>query len=312
MNMKNNYCAAGLAVLCLSAYSASAQTNDIPSFHEGTFDSDWTAAQSPQWKMALSADYTAVASGGTSFDGIHGNSGAQSADVDFRAEIPVDEAWFVPVSLISHDIFLDTIGGVPIPNHIDTLGINTGLGYHLNDQWTFAASLGPRFYSLDSADGQDIGIGGAVRAIYKVQPNLTVAFGLAFNPDSDVPVLPAAGLRWEIQSNLSLSLMFPKSGLDYRLNSKLSFFAGFDGEFTVFRDDEHLGNRIGLPQYNSGLGTYRDFHGGVGVEYRILPGLTASVEGGYSFDRELDYKRIGETLKFQSAPYVQVGLKYGF
>jgi hypothetical protein len=34
------------------------------------------------------------------------------------------------------------------------------------------------------------------------------------------------------------------------------------------------------------------------------------VEGGYSFDRELDYQRIDRSVKFDSAPYVQAGLKY--
>ncbi len=151
-----------------------------------------------------------------------------------------------------------------------------------------------------------------VRATYKWRPDLTVAFGVAVNPDRDVPVLPAAGLRWEIRTNLSLSVMFPKSGLDYRLNSRLSLFAGFDANFTVFRAENDLGDKIGLPQYNNGLGTYHDFHAGVGVEYRIIRGLSASVEGGYSFDRELDYQRIDQTVKFDSAPYIQAGLKYRF
>lgn len=67
-----------------------------------------------------------------------------------------------------------------------------------------------------------------------------------------------------------------------------------------------------MPQYNSGLGTYEDFRIGVGADYRIVRGLVASVEGGYSFARELDYQRIDETVNFGSAPFIQVGVRYRF
>jgi opacity protein-like surface antigen len=146
----------------------------------------------------------------------------------------------------------------------------------------------------------------------KWRPDLTVAFGIAVNPDRDVPVLPGGGLRWDIRTNLTLSVMYPRSGLDYRLNSKLSLFAGFAGNFTVFRAENNQGDKIGMSQFNNGLGTYRDFHFGAGAEYRIIHGLSISVEGGYSFARELDYQRIDQTVKFDSAPYVQVGLKGRF
>jgi hypothetical protein len=67
-----------------------------------------------------------------------------------------------------------------------------------------------------------------------------------------------------------------------------------------------------MSQYNNGLGTYRDFHVGVGADYRILRNLSASVEGGYSFAREIDYQRIDETLHFGDAPYVQAGFRIHF
>jgi hypothetical protein len=107
----------------------------------------------------------------------------------------LNEQWFVPFGLGSRNLFLGAVAGAPIPDQIDTLGFNTGLGYRFNDQWTLVGSLGPRFYRLDSLDSSDIGIGGMVRATYEWKPNLTLALGLAFEPDRDVPVLPAAGVR---------------------------------------------------------------------------------------------------------------------
>jgi hypothetical protein len=306
--MKIKYGAAALAAVSLLNLSATAQTNQPATLPEEANNADWAPAHAGGWKLGLAADYSSVAAAGVNFNGVKGNSGAQSAGAFLMGEVPLNETWFIPMSLVSRNIFLGTVPGAPIPNTIDTLGFNVGLGCHLNDQWTIAGSVGPRFYRLDSVDGSGIGVGGMVRATYKWRPNLTVAIGFAVNPDRDVPVLPLSGIRWDIRTNLSLSLMYPRSGLDYRLTSKLSLFAGFDGNFAVFRAENNMGNRMGMPQFNNGLGTYRDFHAGVGADYRILRGFSAFVQGGYSFARELDYQRIDRTVKFDAAPYIQAGL----
>jgi hypothetical protein len=98
--------------------------------------------------------------------------------------------------------------------------------------------------------------------------------------------------------------------LDYRVTPRLKFFAGVDGNFTVFRAGGNLGNKIGQSQFNNALGTYRDFRIGVGAEHQIVRGWSATVEGGYSLGREINYTRIDETVKFGSAPYIQVGLRW--
>lgn len=304
--------AAGLAASTLLYHLASAQTNDASVLPEIGHDADWSTAGGDYWRMRFSSDYSAVAGGHTSFGGANGNSGAQEANASFTATAPLGNGWFIPMGVTSHNIFLGSVSGAPIPDNINTLALDVGLGYHLNEQWTFSAELGPRLYNVDSIDSQEIGIGGLLRATYKWRPNLTATLGLAVNPDRDVPVLPVAGVRWEISDNWTLNLMFPRSSLDYHVNSKWTLYTGLSGEFTVFRADNDLGDKIGMSQFNNGLGTYRDFHAGVGAEYNLIRGLSASVEGGYSFARQIDYERIGQTVNFDAAPYVKVGLNYRF
>jgi hypothetical protein len=311
-NRKSNGLAAGLAAVCLLNQSVPAQIGQPTTLAGGGNDADWAASHSEEWRFAFSSDYSAVDAGGVNFNGAKGNSGAQSANANLSAVAPLKNGWFIPMGLSSRNLFLGQVPGTPIPSTIDTLGLNAGLGYHINDQWTIAGAAGPRFYRLDSVDSSGLGVGGMVRATYKWTPKLTLAMGVAVDPDRDVPVLPLAGLRWEICSNLTLSLMYPRSGLDYRVCPKLSVFAGFSGNFTVYRAEDDLGNRIGMSQFNNGLGTYRDFRVGAGVEYRMARGLSATVEGGYSFDRELDYQRIDQTVQFGDAPYVQAGLRVRF
>jgi opacity protein-like surface antigen len=271
-----------------------------------------TAAQGDPWALRASVDYSYVAGGDITFQGVKGSSGAQSINGDISAQIPVNDKWFVPVGVGSRNTFLGTVADAPIPDQIDTLGFNAGVGYHLNEQWTFVGSIGPQLYRVYDVGGDDIGVGGAVRATWKFKPNLTFAFGFAFEPDSQAPVLPLTGIRWDIRTNLTLNLMWPRPALIYRVTDALDVFVGGGGNFAVFRADQNMGDKIGQPAFDNGLGTYRDFHIGAGVEYRLLRGLSASVEGGYSVGREIDYTRIDQTVSFSNSPYVRTALTYRF
>jgi len=262
--------------------------------------------------FAVGVDHSYVGSGDTSYRGLTGKSDAQAISPSVIGEIPLNEQWFIPVGLRSQNLFLGTVAGAPIPDQVNTLGLNAGVGYRLNNQWTVAASLGPVIYRFDDFRGDDVGVGGVVRATYIYSPKLTLVMGLGFEPDSDLPVLPVAGLRWNIRTNLTLNLMFPRSTLTYRVVPRLNVFAGLGGEFAVFRTSSDFGNKIGLPQFNSTLGTYRDFHFGAGAEYRLPFGPWLRVESGISFGREIRYKDISQTISFDPGPYVQAGLRWRF
>jgi Domain of unknown function (DUF6268) len=268
------------------------------------------AAGENGWRMGASFDYSYVGSGDVSFHGNNGDSDAHGFNGNLTAEIPVNGKWFVPVGISSQNLFLDTIVNTPIPDEVHTLGLGVGAGYRLNGQWTLAGSIGPRFYRVSDVEGDSVGIAGMVRASYIWKPNLRLAFGVGFHPDSEVPVLPLAGLRWGIRTNLTLNLMWPRPALVYRVDERLNVFVGGGGNFTVFRADPHLGTVVGEPRFNNGLATYRDFHAGLGAEYRLVRGLTLGVEGGYSVGREIDYKRVDQTISFDPGPYCRISLRY--
>ena len=264
-------------------------------------------------RATFSVNDSYVGAGQAKFQGAKlGNSEADSVNASLAGAVALDEKWFIPLGVHSANLFLDSVAGAPVPEEIHTLRLMGGLGYQLNDRWSFAASVGPAFYRLSDLDSGTLGVAGMVQAIWRLRPNLTLAFGLGFDPDLDVPVLPAAGMRWNIRTNLTLNLMFPRPVLICRAAPRLSLFAGADIKFAVFRADGDQGDKIGQTRYDNALGTYRDFHLGAGVEYQVVRGLSMSVEGGYSLGREIDYQRIGQTVTFDAAPYAQVGLKYRF
>jgi hypothetical protein len=207
---------------------------------------------------------------------------------------------------------LDSVAGVPIPDQINTLRFNTGLGLRLDEQWTVAATLGPVLYTLHDIESDDLGIVGMVSAVYRAKPNLIFNVGVVFNPDSDIVVLPGLGARWDVRTNLTLNLMFPKPGVIYRAAPKLSLFVGGGLNGATFRTDDQMGANTGLPQFNRAIATYWDFHLGAGVEYEIIRHLSVNLEGGYSLGRQIHYTDLHETVKFDPSPYVQAGLRYRF
>lgn len=269
-------------------------------------------SQSNRWITTVSLGYSYVGKGNISFQGLKGNSDAQSRDADLALAIPLDDHWSASLGMSFRDVLLGTVTDAPIPERIDAMGFDAGLGYRLNDRWTFAGSIGPQLYRLDGIDGDDVGIGGVVSATWKWKPNLTLAAGVAFDPANKFPVIPVAGLRWDIRTNLTLNLMLPKPAIIYRVNNRLVLGVGASADFTVFRADQDLGDKIGQPTFDNALGTYQDFHIGAGAYYRLWRQLSIGIEAGYSVGREIDYSQINQTVKFNNGPYVQVAMKWRF
>jgi len=273
-----------------------------------------TSRQGNGPNLHISVDSSYVGSGNVNYGGTtRGKSDAFSVSVNLNTHIPLQDKWFAALGLGSDNFFLNSVVGAPVPDQINTMRFSAGLGYRFNQKLTVVAMLSPMLYNLSDIHGNDLGFAGMVKADYRVNPDLILAFGVAFNPDSEYPVLPAAGLIWNIrQMNLTLNLMFPSPRLIYHVNPNLSFYAGGRMVATTFRTDSDQGDKIGLPRFNNALSTYRDFHLGGGVNYQIIRGLMFSVEGGYSVGRQIDYTRLGETVEFDPSPYIQAGVKGRF
>ncbi len=296
-------------------FSLAAQSNQpAPTASSGPFKTDflWASATTNRLRLGAFVDYVYVAPGDVDFYGTKGHSEAQSVNVLVTGEIPLNQRWYMPLGLGSANTWFSTVFGVPIPDQIDTLHLNAGLGYRFNDQWTVSGSFGPVLYTLHDIKSDDVGFVGTARAVYRPKPNLIVTFGIAVNPDSDIPVFPAFGARWDIQTNLTLNLIFPKPGVIYRPTPKVSLFVGGGLNGATFRTDDQMGVKTGLPQFNRALATYWDFHLGAGFEYAILRHVSVNVEGGYSLGRQIRYDDPDETVKFDPSPYVQAEVRCRF
>jgi len=265
----------------------------------------------PPFDVTLESSYTAA--GKAKFRGADfSNSDAYNVSLGLRTRAPLNEHWSIPLELRSQNLFLGSLAGVPVPEDIHTLQFGTGLSYRPNDRWMFRALVSPTLYKFSDVGGNDIGVSGGLTAMWNYSPSLKFMAGVVFSPDSDLEVLPVAGLDWAINDQLDLRLMFPKPRLIYTPNDHWSFHAGASLNMATFRTSDSLGTSIGLPQYNDAIGTYRDIRIGLGVGYRINKTLSVEANGGYSVNRQIDYTRIDERVEFDPAPYAGLSMRLSF
>jgi hypothetical protein len=292
------------SVAVLPAASVLAQENSTTLTNNGVPSS---LPHEPGWEAGVNSGY--VGGSSTKFQGRRlGNSDAFNVNVEASTRIPLSEAWFLNVKLAVDNFFFDQVAGEPIPSAVNTLRLNAGVGWRLDDQWTVTGLLSPSLYRFEDAGQNDLGIAGGVLAAYQMRPSLTWKMGLLVAPDSDLKVFPVLGVHWAINDNYTLDVGVPKTRLTYNLAANWNVYGGADLNGTTFRTGNDLGTKTGNPRYNDALATYRDIRLGMGIGYELVHGIRAEVEAGYSVYREINYTHIDTTVRFNPAPYVRLGL----
>ena len=306
MNM-TKYIAA-LLLAALPSVPAMAQENTVNSEAR---ESEIPLFGQPAVQASVNSGYDWSSS--TKFQGGRvGDSDAYNINIEVGAHITLNDKWFVQLSLMSDNFYLEQLSAAPIPDAINTLRLNAGLGYRLNDKWTITALASPSFYRFDNVNGDDVGVAGSVMAAFRASPKLSLVFGIIGSPDSDAPVLPILGAHWRINDRYLVELGVPRTRMSYYIEKNWAVYAGGNLNGTIFRAGDTLGTQIGQSQYNNALGYYRDIRAGVGTSCEIIHGFRAEFEGGYSVYRDIDYTRVDTNVRFRPSPYVRLALSYRF
>jgi hypothetical protein len=307
--LKNQRCLIAIISLVVAgAATAQAQSDFVlmPPLRGGTGTN-----QAPLVRARLDTSYTAA--GQAKYQGANrGDSDAFSVGLGVSGVVPINDRWMVPLDLLSQNDWLESVPGTPVPTHLNTLGLGAGLGYRASEDWLVVGRISPSLYRFSSVDSDDVGWAGGVTALWRYSSTFQFMFGFLAAPDSDVPVLPMVGANWRINDQWDLRVMFPQPRLTYVADDHWRLYAGADITGTTFRTTDTLGTELGQSRYNDALGTYRDVRLGAGVGYQFCRNLRAEVEGGYSVWRQIDYKDIDQTVKFDPAPYVRVGVNVSF
>lgn len=140
-----------------------------------------------------------------------------------------------------------------------------------------------------------------------VPEKLVLSGGAVYLGRADLPVLPAIGLTWTPTRVAKLDLRFPQSRFSYRLEKD-----GGRMEKWMYASLGLGGNTWAVTRSDSTTDelSLRDFRLAVGIEKLLDGGGGWFVEGGYAFNRRIEYESDESEIELSDAVLVHGGWRY--
>lgn len=206
-----------------------------------------------------------------------------------------------------------TTPGTPVPNTLNSFALTLGNNWKINDRWTLQGNVKPGIYS----DLEDLGVGDinaplSVRAIYAQSQSLQWVIGLSANWRGEIPIVGGIGARWAINDAWTLQAGLPETRLSYTFDDRWKAYVNSRLRGGSYRVGENFGTRIGRPELDDQDFSYREIRSGLGFEAGITKKVRAIVEGGWTWDRRIDYPNTNLQLNGDGAAYFQLAIKASY
>ena len=207
----------------------------------------------------------------------------------------------------------------PLFHNLGIVGAKVGFVYELSPQWSVLGNVAPSFNGdLNNLTARDFVMSGLVALKYSPYGNDKLVFLLGANVHStgSIPVLPIAGVRWQVTDALTLNLTVPRPEIDYALTRRITLFADASFSGGDFRVPNNAGSAIGQPKFNNAWLSYESIRFGGGLRLKILPFASLQAEGGYEAARNFNFNNLnnnnGINTHVKSAPYIETKLNISF
>jgi hypothetical protein len=235
---------------------------------------------------------------------------------DLRSEVTVALPFFTrdaPILITpSYELhFLDRPVGLDLPPRLHDLAIDFSHFRRITNTCFVNVAVTPGYYADDhSFDSDDaLRINGRAVAIYDPTPEWKWVLGATYVHGGWAKVVPVAGFIYEPSDDVSYELVFPRPRVAWRLpNSPVpgrdEFWFYVLGEFS---------NLIWAFEQNDGspdMLASRDFRLILGLERKIIGGLSHRVEIGYVFNREIKLASDGLERDLEDSVLLRAGLVY--
>jgi hypothetical protein len=235
---------------------------------------------------------------------------------DFRSEIAFGLPFFTretPILITpSYELhFLDRPVGVDLPPRLHDLVIDFSHFRRVANNWIANIAVAPGFYwddySFDSDDA--LRINGRALAIYDPTPEWKGVLGVTYVHGGWAKIVPVAGVVYEPNDDVKYELVFPRPRVAWRL--PMSPVPGRD-EFWFYILGE-FANAIWAFQQNDGTPdtfAYRDWRLILGLERKIIGGLSHRIELGYVFYRDYKLASDGNEVDVDDSLLLRAGIVY--
>jgi len=200
-----------------------------------------------------------------------------------------------------------------LPNTLQSLNLIIGADAELWG-WLIRVEAQPGFYgNFQEINAKGFNLPFIIGGMYLVNPDLQWIAGVSVNVERDIPVLPAAGVRWKFANDWVLNAVLPRPRLEYMLTKSATLYTGGDFKLGTYRMDGSFGNDHGNPLLNNALVDYTEIRVGGGAEIKAGPSVKIDFETGCMVYRQFDFHRANFAISNNSgAAYGQIIVSCSF
>jgi hypothetical protein len=183
--------------------------------------------------------------------------------------------------------------------------------HRFSPQWATDAAITPGVYSdFDQSSSEGFRLTGHAAAAWTWTPTATLVFGVGYFNRLDTKVLPIGGVIWAPNDDASYEILFPKPRLARRIywcrhaEAKVQDWIYLAGEFG--------GGTwaIASNQGEADLVDLKDYRLIIGAERKVPRSLSARVEIGYVFGRQVQYQSNAPELEPPDTVMLRGALSY--
>ncbi len=225
----------------------------------------------------------------------------------FALPAPTTNTPLVLTPTLSID-FVDQPAYVALPSELYGLWLDLMWLPKFGPRSTGILAIAPGWYS-DFQDGGDESFRLTGRALLRYDwfpDRLQLVLGTVYTNRMSNRWIPAAGLIFNPNPDLSLDLIFPRAKIARRTARGLGFehwvylAGGFGGnDWTIVQPDGSR-DKLGLLDWRIALGWERKMHGGAGIHFEV----------GYVFSREIRFASEPETFRPNDTVLLRAGIAF--
>jgi hypothetical protein len=208
--------------------------------------------------------------------------------------------------------FLDGPAGIDLPPRLHDIALDLHVFRVFANTWIADFAFTPGLYaddhSFDSSDA--LRFNGRALGIYAPTLDVKWVLGVTYVNGGWAKVVPVAGVILTPNDDVSYEIVFPRPRVAWRLASspvpgKEEYWFYVQGEFAnaAWAFEQVDGDPDVL--------AYRDFKALIGLERKVIGGVSSRIEFGYVFNRDIKVASIsGDDISLDSSLLLRAGISY--
>ena len=206
---------------------------------------------------------------------------------------------------------LDGPDSPDVPSNVQDAALDLENIRPFGDRWIgiFDVTLGEFADNHSFGSGDAFRITGAGTAVYVYSPELKGVLGLAYVNRAQETFLPIVGVDWKPSDDAEYQLVFPSAKLAWRLST--SPIPGQDEHWLYLAGD--FGGGVWAVERTSGETDkldITDWRISLGLEHKVIGGLSERAEIGFAFNRRLEYFSDHDRVNLGDTLLARIGVTY--